>query len=101
MGVFEQAPKQKAIMNAMVGSLLLGCGIFAILLIATAGRLSSTTGSVVGRIGPLELFRLIKTPIGNGYSGSLALSSKGTLMYCALWLSFSFGLALVRLRSKK
>ena len=99
MGVLESSHKQKQVFTLLFGVLFASVTVLAILLVANASKLSSSTGVTVSSIGSLRLFEVSKLPLaGGGYSGGFRLLSSGMATYFGCWAAIAIGLVAWRLR---
>ncbi|RTK94562.1 hypothetical protein EKI60_02995 [Candidatus Saccharibacteria bacterium] len=78
--------------RSCMSAALVGALVFAGLLVASSLQLATSTGKIVGKLGPLQLFEITKTSLqGGGYSGSLHIFTRGMTIYllCTLLLAVS------------
>lgn len=100
MAVLDHTDKQKILSSTLLTTLLLAALLFSTLLVVTASRLSQSTGSITGSLGPVKLFEITKIALpGGGYSGGFRLLGTGLSIYLACWLIT--GLAVGIRRSQK
>lgn len=99
MAVLDRPTNHKQLTAALLSSLFMGALSFGLLLVASAAKLSTTTGQVRGGLGSLHLFELTRQALpGGGVTGGVRLLPIGLMLFFLIWL-FA-GLIYSMLRSK-
>lgn len=82
MAVLKNSGRSSLYLSSIFSSLIAGAIGWGLLLISTASSLSQSSGSQVGKIGPLQLFEISKNVLPDGgYEGGFSFIATGAAIY--------------------
>ena len=92
MGTLERTDKEKKIIKAITWTAIFAVLIYVFLLINTASGLSGSVSQAVthqGRLGPITLFSLSKSPMNDSGTSAEISFNKGSLIYFGCWVTIT------------